>query len=70
MKSNYSHVSNRNVWSHCIVSLHEHSKGLSLSLDFKTYLSEESGAKLEELYEELRLLLKFAQVESIIQDKH
>ncbi|WP_222838844.1 hypothetical protein [Ilyobacter polytropus] len=35
-----------------------------------TYLSEESDAKLEELYEELRLLLKFAQVESIIQDKH
>ena len=45
MKFNYSHVSNRNEWSHCIVSLHGHSNGLSLPLDFKTYLSEESGAE-------------------------
>lgn len=45
MKFNYSHVSNRNEWSHCIVSLHGHSNGLSLPLDFKTYLSEESSAE-------------------------
>ncbi|WP_321328514.1 transposase [uncultured Ilyobacter sp.] len=45
LKFNYSHVSNKNEWSHCIVSLHGHSNGLSLPLDFKTYLSEESGAE-------------------------
>lgn len=45
MKFNYSHVSNRNEWSHCIVSLHGYSDGLSLPLDFRTYLSEESGAE-------------------------
>ena len=45
MKFNYSHVSNKNEWSHCIVSLQGHSNGLSLPLDLKTYLSEESGAE-------------------------
>lgn len=43
LKFNYSHVSNKNEWSHCIVALHGHSNGLSLPLDFKTYLSEESS---------------------------
>ena len=45
LKFNYSHVSNKNEWSHCIVSLHGHSNGLSLPLDFKTYLSQESGVE-------------------------
>lgn len=34
---------NKQEWSHCIVSLPGHSKGLSLPLDFKTYLSEKLG---------------------------
>ena len=39
MKFNYSHVSNINEWSYCMVSLLGHSNGLFLPLDFKTYLS-------------------------------
>ena len=38
---NYSHVSGKSEWSHCLVALHGHSNGLSLSLDFKSYLSKE-----------------------------
>ncbi len=45
LKFNYSHVSNKNEWSHCITSLHGHFNGLSLPLDFKTYLSKDSSAE-------------------------
>ena len=45
MGFNYSHVSGKCEWSHSIVSLHGHSNGLSLPLDFKTYLSKQSCAE-------------------------
>ena len=38
---NYSRVSGKSEWSHCLVALHGHSNGLSLPLDFKPYLSKE-----------------------------
>lgn len=37
---NFSRVSGKSEWSHCIVSLHGHSNGLSLPLEFKQYLSK------------------------------
>lgn len=40
LSRNFSHVSGKGEWSHCIVSLHGHSNGLSLPLEFKPYLSE------------------------------
>ena len=42
LKYNHSHTSGKREWSHCQVSLHGFSNGLSLPLDFKTYLDEES----------------------------
>lgn len=42
MKFNHSHTSGKREWSHCQVSLHGFSNGLSLPLDFKTYLGEDS----------------------------
>lgn len=41
LKENFSHVSGKSVWSHCIVSLLGHSNGLSLPLEYKTYLAKE-----------------------------
>lgn len=41
LKFNYSHVTSKSEWSHCLVSLHGHSNGLSLPLEFKPYLSKE-----------------------------
>ena len=41
LKFNHSHTSGKREWSHCQVSLHGFSNGLSLPLDFKTYLGEE-----------------------------
>ena len=41
LSRNFSHASGKGEWSHCIVSLHGHSNGLSLPLEFKSYLSEE-----------------------------
>lgn len=38
---NYSHVSGKSEWSHCLIALHGHSNSLSLPLDFKPYLSKE-----------------------------
>lgn len=50
MKFNYSHVSKKNEWSHCVVSLHGHSSGLSLPLEFKIYLSKEAARELDRVF--------------------
>ena len=47
---NHSHVSNKREWSHCLVSLHGSSNGLSLPLDFKTYLNKESCAQQNRVF--------------------
>lgn len=52
MMFNHSHVSNKREWSHCQVSLHGYSSGLSLPLEFKTYLNKESCAKQKETLKE------------------
>ena len=41
LRENFSHVSGKSVWSHSMVSLLGHSNGLSLPLEYKTYLSKE-----------------------------
>ena len=45
LSRNFSHVSGKSEWSHCIVSLHGHSNGLSLPLEFKQYFSKENCKK-------------------------